>query len=136
LYSVGDLDGKGDKKTRREENYMTNNKNYTVGRNFEYAIATFFRRKGYFVTRSAGSHGIADLVAIKQKKRPLLIQCKRGASGITKEEQNELFETALEADAIPIVALKEDRKPRVFKEIRGVSRVKGDSEMIVEEDMF
>jgi Holliday junction resolvase len=42
---------------------MTPNANYERGRRFEYEMALKFRRKGWWVTRGAGSHG-ADLVCI------------------------------------------------------------------------
>jgi len=38
---------------------------YEKGAGFERKIATILRRKGYFVTRSAGSFSIADLTAEK-----------------------------------------------------------------------
>ena len=115
---------------------MRGNKNYLVGRNFEYKLATFFRRKGFFVVRSAGSHGVADLVAHKKGGKPLFIQAKAGKGGITVKEQNELFKIAFEADAIPIVALKEGRTPIVYKRIIKISVVKGDAERIVKGSEF
>lgn len=107
------------------------NKNYVSGRNFEYRVATIFRRKGYYVTRSAGSHGVADLVAVKRGRKPVFLQCKHGEGGISIEEQNTLFKTALEVGAIPIVALGECRKPTVFKQIMGISIITGDAERVV-----
>jgi len=41
------------------------NKRYIKGRNFEYQIKKMLERDGYYVIRSAGSHGAFDLVAIK-----------------------------------------------------------------------
>lgn len=77
------------------------NKNYVSGRNFEYKVRDYLVSKGYLVIRSAGSKGVADLVAIKKIEhhntlsrptgiesilrphiihRPILIQCKHGHS--------------------------------------------------------
>ena len=43
------------------------NKNYVHGRAYEYRRAKELRAQGYHVTRSAGSHGLFDLIAIKPK---------------------------------------------------------------------
>ena len=112
------------------------NKNYERGRRFEYKIKTFFMRRGYYVTRSAGSHGAADLVALKRGKRPLLIQCKYGSGGISMEEQNELYKTAVETDGIAIVASSDERQPTVFKRVVGAAIKKDGSTQIVKERMF
>src|SRR2546426_9942371 len=49
---------------RKEGKEMTN-ANYNRGRNLEYLIKDKLEKEGYFVTRSAGSHGV-DLVAMHQ----------------------------------------------------------------------
>ena len=118
---------KGKKKMKKRKTQT----NYEKGRTFEYKIATWFRRRGYFVLRSAGSHSPVDLIATKSGRRLLFIQCKKGAGGISVEEQNRLFLTAVEVGAIPIVASAEDRKPTIFKRITGISIKKGDAERIV-----
>lgn len=61
------------------------NKKYIRGANFERKIKKQFEEKGYYVMRSAGSHGAADLIAIKKNQITLadkkiipeviLIQC-------------------------------------------------------------
>jgi Holliday junction resolvase len=38
--------------------------NYQKGRNYEYKIQHQFERAGHIVTRSAGSHGLFDLVTL------------------------------------------------------------------------
>ena len=48
---------------------------YNIGRRFEYRIKKWFEDRGFFVVRSAGSRGLADLVAIKGKE-VILVQCK------------------------------------------------------------
>ena len=110
--------------------------NYTKGANFERKIATMLQRKGYFVTRSAGSHSIADLTAIKKTKKPLLVQCKAGTASVDLEDQNKLFITAQEAGAIAVTACKEDYKPIVFTRIIGMALKIGDSLRVVREREF
>lgn len=70
------------------------NKNYINGRNFEYKVKKIWEDQGYYVIRSAGSHGIADLVALDfdgQYTSVVLIQCKtRGV--ISKKDKEELLE--------------------------------------------
>ena len=51
--------------------------NYTIGREFEYYIKKKFEKAGFYVIRSAGSHTVADLVAVKENLPPIFIQCKR-----------------------------------------------------------
>ena len=112
------------------------NKKYVKGRSFEYKLRTFFRRKGYFVVRAAGSKGPADLVAVKKGVKTLLIQAKTGSGGIGVEEQNTLFQVALESGGVPIVALSEDRKPTVFKRITGMAVKTGDESLTVRSSEF
>jgi Holliday junction resolvase len=109
---------------------MNKQTNYVKGRTFEYKIATFFRRRGYFVVRAAGSHGPADLVAMKKGRRPLFIQCKKGSATVGKEEHNKLFGAAIEAGAYAVIAVSEDRKPTIFKAVTGVALKAGDAEVV------
>lgn len=48
---------------------------YHKGRAFEYQVATYLRRRGFTVTRAAGSHSPYDLIAY-DRKRCLHVQCK------------------------------------------------------------
>lgn len=52
------------------------NKNYIKGRAFEYKRMKAWERNGYTVLRTAGSHGFADLVAVKRTYPVEFIQCK------------------------------------------------------------
>lgn len=36
--------------------------NYQKGRSFEYRVANFFKEKGFYVVRTAGSHSLFDLI--------------------------------------------------------------------------
>ena len=50
--------------------------NYERGANFERRVKKEYEKLGYYVMRSAGSHGVADLVALKRNTIPIIIQCK------------------------------------------------------------
>ncbi|MCJ7572339.1 MAG: hypothetical protein MUO82_10785 [Candidatus Thermoplasmatota archaeon] len=56
------------------------NKNYEKGRKFEYEMKELYESLGCLVFRTAGSHSIADLIAIPNTilsfQKPILIQCK------------------------------------------------------------
>ncbi len=41
------------------------NKNYIAGRNFEYKVKKYYESKGFTVLRTSGSHGFADLIAVR-----------------------------------------------------------------------
>jgi Holliday junction resolvase len=108
------------------------NKGYERGRAFEYKMVTYFKRRGYYVTRSAGSHGAADLVAVKKNQRPIFVQCKTGAAKVDMEEHNKLFHAALAAGARAIIVSKEARKPVIFKAVIGIALRTGDAEVVIE----
>jgi Holliday junction resolvase len=80
---------------------------YTRGAAFERAVAARLDIDGYLVLRAAGSHGVADLVALKPGQ-VVLIQCKiSGIISIT--EWNTFYETASRVDALPVLAYKPRR---------------------------
>ena len=90
------------------------------GSAFERVCKADLEDKGYLVTRSAGSHGAADLVALYLRNQngrtpilspfelasariPLLVQCKKdGECG--PKEWNALYELALQTRSCPILA--------------------------------
>jgi len=51
---------------------------YTSGRRAEWKARDYLRARGYYVIRSAGSKGLADLVAFKTGRPVLLVQVKYG----------------------------------------------------------
>lgn len=55
------------------------NANYLKGRQFEYEVMHKLKEGGYECVRASGSHGMFDIVAMKNDKTRL-IQCKVGAS--------------------------------------------------------
>ena len=115
---------------------MSKNKKYVRGRAFEYNIATVFRRKGYYVMRSAGSHGPADLIAVKKGRSPIMIQCKTGETKISMEERDIFYLASKEADSIAIVASKLSRKPTEYVRLVGFSIQPGGGGIPVRESDF
>lgn len=76
---------------------------YTRGYYFERRTAAALRDDGYFVIESRGSHGVADLVALKVRQA-LMVQVKSGQAKLSHREWNRLYDTARTAGAIPVVA--------------------------------
>jgi Holliday junction resolvase len=58
---------------------------YRRGVYFERRVRLDMESRGWWVIRAAGSHGPADLVALKLGEPPLLIQCKADARPHRKE---------------------------------------------------
>jgi Holliday junction resolvase len=92
------------------------NRRYIKGRNFEYRVKKYFEDKKYFVVRSAGSKGIADLVAIyrnnpPKQRLPLIIQCKNMSyRRVPKKEVRRFLDFASKYWCVPVVATKRGRK--------------------------
>jgi Holliday junction resolvase len=82
----------------------TKNRNYARGADFERRTMTDLVENGYRVIRAAGSHGKADIVALKPGQ-VILVQCKlTGPGGVGPAEWNELFDLAQYAGAVALVA--------------------------------
>lgn len=72
---------------------------YAKGRAFEYQIMGILTRMGYYVARSAGSHGIFDIFGVhKFSKQIIIVQCKRNK--VNKRT------TSLKEELINLLALK------------------------------
>lgn len=89
------------------------NKNYLKGANFERKIKDEYEKQGYLVIRSAGSHSIADLIAIPSKNtinwKPILIQCKvtsQKTSHRLLKEMLPLRKTSIEYGCRAILVIK------------------------------
>jgi len=55
------------------------NKNYLSGRRFEYQLKKDLESQGWLVTRASGSHGVYDLIALRESEQGpqvALFQCK------------------------------------------------------------
>lgn len=98
---------------------------YTNGANFERQIKKAFEDSGWWVQRSAGSHGEADLVALAANCRPVLVQCKKEETDVdlvkmigkakpnnTEKEIMALAQLADQLDCKAVWVDKFNRKPR------------------------
>lgn len=99
---------------------MSPNSNYLAGRRFEYERMKHWRNQKHDVMRTAGSHGLFDIVTIAPSGDVQLIQCKRCDN---------------EASALRLVRNFKDRPPLGHrthaKYHQGIEiRVKGDKEVI------
>jgi Holliday junction resolvase len=95
---------------------------YQRGAAFERAVAARLADDGYLVMRAAGSHGVADLVAIKPGQ-VVLIQCK--ISGIISiADWNLFYETASRAGALPVLAYKPRRGVYAYHVLCGVRQAR------------
>lgn len=95
--------------------------NYQRGADFERRVAVDLTAAGYAVFRSAGSRGIADLLAIKPGLI-LLIQCKRSGE-IDLGEWNKLIELAERLDPtrrtiLPLLAQMPGRTGIAYRLLR------------------
>jgi len=77
-------------------------KSYIKGRRLEYKVKKLLEDKGYYVIRSAGSHGSADLIA-GNGYEVMLIQCKTDIKKISKEDIRELNRAAVKVKAKPFI---------------------------------
>jgi Holliday junction resolvase len=76
---------------------------YARGVAAEKRTAAQLRKDGYYVVESRGSHGVADLVAVKPGQ-VLMVQVKTGEARLDGTWWNELHYAARRAGALPIVA--------------------------------
>lgn len=88
------------------------NRNYEKGRRYEYKIKKELEKQGYTVLRTSGSHGFADLVAVKPKEIRF-IQCK--AQKAAKKEITKLLAYAgLTASlaSVSVEMIEKDKKDK------------------------
>ena len=76
--------------------------NYANGTRFEHKVAADLRGDGYLVVRAAGSHGEADLVALKPGQ-VVLVQAKTSGR-LDPGEWNSFHAAAEGVGAIPLLA--------------------------------
>lgn len=87
--------------------------NYRTGTRLEYRAMDLLRRRGWFVVRSAGSHGAADIVALSPTDgRVVLVQCKAGS--LHHEEWQRLRSLCLRYRATPVIAAWSETRRRVM----------------------
>lgn len=91
--------------------------NYTRGRALEYEIRDRLREDGYQAFRTAGSRGVADIVAIKPGQ---IVYCQAKKGGrISPAERTALFRAAADVGALPIVAARQPRQPIEWRRLTG-----------------
>jgi Holliday junction resolvase len=81
---------------------------YSKGRHFEYTTRRHLESKGFVVFRSAGSHSVADLIALRAGE-VWLVQCKSDGYMSPLERRN-FVEVAAELGVVAIVASRKGRK--------------------------
>lgn len=72
---------------------------------FERQVVETLRAHGWFVVRAAGSHGIADLIALRKGNTPALVSCKLSGR-IDPGERSDLLDAAESAGGRAIVAMR------------------------------
>ncbi len=81
---------------------------YARGARFERAAKAHLESAGYVVIRAAGSHGEADLVALRAGGSPLLVSCRiNGKLGPLEREA--LHDAAKRAGGYPVLACRPAR---------------------------
>ena len=88
---------------------------YRKGARFEIVVKNILLEDDWLAIRSAGSHGIVDVIAIKQDIK-WLIQCRTNGS-LSGEERNELVALAKKHNVTPILAYKA-KEGVIFEEIK------------------
>jgi len=95
------------------------NSNYRKGRTFEYRVMHYLESIGYEVFRTAGSHGVADLIAFHPDSPPGWVQCKCGTATMSKKEKKELCERATNVGAIPLYVHTDRKGKLLFERMEG-----------------
>jgi Holliday junction resolvase len=84
------------------------NNNYRRGADFERKVVDLFRSVGYSASRTGGSHGIYDVIAVN-RERVCIIQCKTGKSPFSNCDWNDLVVHGEIYGAHPILATRDER---------------------------
>ena len=93
------------------------NLSYNRGRALEYRVRDHYKKEGYEVFRSAGSHTMADLICIAASNytgvgvpEVLLVQCKGSKNLMTKKQVGEFADYCENLAATAVIAYNEKRK--------------------------
>lgn len=89
---------------------------YQRGDRREKLVADHLRDNGYQVWQARGSHGAADLIALKRTET-LLVQVKSGSKPMSGDEWNRLYTLAVSLSAVPLVADFPRRGTLRFREL-------------------
>lgn len=103
---------------------LTSRTNYSRGAAFERKVAALLAGDGYWVVRAAGSHGKADLIALKPDQ-VVLVNCKlSGPGGVPPAEWNALWELAATIGALAVVAHRPARGTVSYLRLVGPKRAR------------
>lgn len=94
------------------------NSNAQRGTYLERVVMDILVDLEYCVVRSAGSHGVADLVAVKPGI-VLLVQSKMRATLLGSREWGELWDMSVKAGALPILAHRPTPRTVAFVRLTG-----------------
>lgn len=98
--------------------------NYGNGSYFERRVLGILEHDGYTVVRSAGSHGVADVIGLKAFEI-VLVQCKAGAGTCPLPEWNRLYAVAdslrgsMDVAVVPVLATRTVGGRVVWTELLG-----------------
>lgn len=91
--------------------------NYARGAAFERRVVAKLEAAGWLCVRAAGSHGVADVVALRgtyNGTRVMLIECKTGGV-IPPATWDELYSRAQDVKAWPVLATNEVRGGALYR---------------------
>ena len=94
-------------------------KSYEIGAAFERRVKQHMEDEGWYVTKSAGSKSITDLMGVKKGETPIGIQCRIGGK-ITKREEKLLNTLGAKYGFIPLVVRKLPDHSMEFRRLRGI----------------
>ncbi|MEM0162723.1 MAG: restriction endonuclease [Thermoproteota archaeon] len=83
--------------------------NYAKGYRFERKLKKMYEERGYYVTRSSGSHGV-DLVAVNMFLEPKVVFINCTTKGKTRKEIEEFLSLCRKFGATPAYATRVKRK--------------------------
>ena len=119
----------------KEQVISMTNKNYQIGRRFEYRVQKYFRKYGYYVIRSYASKGLLDLIAIPpttassgnvsqwtRQTKPVGVQCKKTKDGkgyVSREERKSLIENEKKWRMTILIAWSDKKRRLKFRTVKG-----------------
>ena len=89
--------------------------NYDIGRKFEGRVKRHYESEGWFVIRSAGSHSLIDLVALRSGE-VVLIQCK--TDGVLSPLEREQLRTLASVSLCQVVMISREGRRMVSEDIK------------------
>jgi len=89
--------------------------NYSRGANFERRVQRYFLKLEYFVVRSAGSHTLIDLVALKAGEVKL-IQCK--TDGVLSRVEREQLQELAQQTGCQVMMISREGRRMICEEIK------------------